>query len=76
MPSRLAARFGTDRFWERWTATECAVKRADGSMLQWMGTRGLDWSPHSVTWVYDAPAAGLVVAVLLAEGAAEPPPDL
>lgn len=63
VPEHLAARFGVDRFWERWTATECAVKREDGSMLQWMGTRGLDWAPYDVTWVRDVPAPGVIVAI-------------
>lgn len=65
VPARLAERFGVENFWERWTATECAVKRADGSMLQWMGTRGLDPGDHRVVTLRDAPVAGVLVSILL-----------
>ena len=64
-PPHLAARFGAEEFWERWTATECAVKREDCAMAVHLAERGLDWAPHEVVWVRDAPAEGVLVAVLL-----------
>lgn len=65
VPPHLAARFGTDLFWERWTATECAVKRAGATMSTWLADHGLDWASHEVVWLRDTPARGVLVAVLL-----------
>jgi hypothetical protein len=42
VPPMLARRFGTDRFWERWTRAEALCKLADVPMLAWMSTIGLD----------------------------------
>ena len=42
VPEPLARRFGTDRFWERWTRAECLCKLADVPMLAWWPEHGLD----------------------------------
>ena len=42
VPPALARRFGTDRFWARWTRAEALCKLADLPMLAWVGHRGLD----------------------------------
>lgn len=42
IPPALARRFGTDRFWERWTRAESLCKLADVPMLAWVGRHGLD----------------------------------
>jgi hypothetical protein len=42
VPGPLAAQFGTDQFWERWTRAECLCKLADVPMLAWWPAHGLD----------------------------------
>jgi hypothetical protein len=42
VPGPLAARFGTEGFWERWTRAECLCKLADVPMLAWWPAHGLD----------------------------------
>jgi hypothetical protein len=42
VPELLARRFGVERFWERWTRTECLCKLADIPMLAWWPANGLD----------------------------------
>ncbi|MEU0314591.1 hypothetical protein [Nocardioides sp. NPDC006273] len=33
VPAALAKRFGTDRFWERWTRAECVAKLTGGGVF-------------------------------------------
>ncbi|WP_027346616.1 hypothetical protein [Hamadaea tsunoensis] len=42
VPPALARRFGTDRFWERWTRSEALCKLAGVPILVWLETHGLD----------------------------------
>lgn len=42
VPPALAARYGTDDFWGRWTRTECAAKAADVPIALWLAEHGLD----------------------------------
>ena len=41
VPRPLADRFGADRFWARWTLTECLCKLAGEPMLTWSRRNGL-----------------------------------
>lgn len=41
VPAALAARFGTEDFWGRWTATECAAKAHDVPIMMWIRQHGL-----------------------------------
>lgn len=42
VPPALAARYGTDDFWSRWTRTECAAKAAGVPIAIWLAEHGLD----------------------------------
>jgi hypothetical protein len=42
VPARLAARFGEDRFWERWTRAECLCKLAGRPITAWTRRHGLE----------------------------------
>ncbi|NUR05488.1 MAG: hypothetical protein HOQ22_01910 [Nocardioidaceae bacterium] len=44
-PPALAARFGADRFWERWTRAECAAKLSDVPIVVWLRRHGLGCPP-------------------------------
>lgn len=46
-PAALAARYGADRFWERWTAAECGAKATGVPMHLWLREHGL--SPGSAS---------------------------
>jgi hypothetical protein len=41
VPPALAAAYGTERFWERWTAAECAAKHFDVPIAVWLREHGL-----------------------------------
>jgi hypothetical protein len=41
VPPALAARFGTEDFWGRWTRAEVAAKRADVPIVLWLAEHGL-----------------------------------
>jgi hypothetical protein len=41
VPPALAARFGTETFWERWTAAECGAKAYDVPIALWTREHGL-----------------------------------
>jgi len=41
LPARLAARFGAEHFWARWTAAECAAKLHSIPMHLWIREHGL-----------------------------------
>ncbi len=47
VPPALAARFGTEDFWGRWTRTECAAKAADVPIAVWLAEHGLDPAPYA-----------------------------
>jgi hypothetical protein len=40
-PAHLSARFGSEDFWLRWTAAECAAKLHDLPIPMWIRERGL-----------------------------------
>lgn len=42
VPPALAARFGVDRFWERWTRAECVSKLTDVPVVVLLRRHGLD----------------------------------
>jgi hypothetical protein len=44
-PARLVARFGRERFWERWTRAECLCKLAAAPIGAWTRRYGLDPPP-------------------------------
>lgn len=56
----LAARFGSEDFWERWTAAECAAKAYDVPIAVWTRRHGLDACALEVSTVH---VGGLVVSV-------------
>jgi hypothetical protein len=60
IPPALAARFGGEGFWERWTAAECAAKAYDVPIALWLREHGLDTGALEVTTVH---VEGLVVSV-------------
>jgi hypothetical protein len=60
VPPALAARFGTELFWERWTAAECAAKAYDVPIALWLREHGLTAGPLEVTTLR---VGGLVVSV-------------
>lgn len=41
VPPALAARYGSDDFWGRWTRAECAAKLADVPITVWLRRHGL-----------------------------------
>lgn len=41
-PRALAARYGSQDFWERWTAAECRAKLANVPIVLWLRRHGLD----------------------------------
>ena len=45
-PPRLAEAYGPDRFWERWTRVECAVKLTGSTIGAWLREHGLDVPPE------------------------------
>ena len=47
-PTALAGRFGTRRFWERWTRAECAAKLTDVPVARWWSRHGLPDDPGSL----------------------------
>jgi hypothetical protein len=51
VPRALAARFGVDDFWARWTQAECAAKLADVPIMIWISTHGLGPASYDVTTV-------------------------
>ena len=74
VPDPLAARFGTDRFWERWTRAECLCKLADVPMLAWWPAHGLD-VPADFTGVWRTlrlPSAAGELVVSVASAPTEP----
>lgn len=51
VPPALAARFGTEGFWERWTAAECGAKAHDVPIAVWLREHGLSAGPtRTRTW--------------------------
>ena len=66
-PPRLAARFGTEDFWARWTAAECAAKLADVPMHLWLRRHGLT---HPGAEVRHVVGEGLLIC--LARAVTEP----
>ena len=73
VPAPLAARFGTEQFWERWTRAECLCKLADVPMLAWWPVHGLDvpadFGGEWRTLIVPSPGGDLVVSVALARSA-------
>ncbi|MFL6160205.1 MAG: hypothetical protein ACJ72D_29300 [Marmoricola sp.] len=49
VPPALAARYGTDDFWGRWTRAECAAKLADVPIALWLAEHGLPSGGDAVT---------------------------
>lgn len=74
VPGPLAARFGTDGFWERWTRAECLCKLADVPMLAWWPAHGLDVPPGFAgewrTLRLPADSGEVVVSVAVTQDAA------
>ncbi|MGO4256544.1 hypothetical protein [Marmoricola sp. RAF53] len=61
VPPALAARYGREDFWGRWTRCECAAKAADVPISLWLAEHGLDPGPYApVTLTLD----GITVSVL------------
>lgn len=60
VPPALAARFGVELFWERWTAAECGAKAADVPIALWLREHGLSAGGLDVTTLH---LDGLVVSV-------------
>lgn len=60
VPPALAAAYGTERFWERWTAAECGAKLHDVPLPLWLREHGLPDAPAGVTTLH---WEGLVVSV-------------
>lgn len=60
VPPALAARYGTEDFWGRWTRTECAAKRADVPITLWLAEHGLDGPGGATTVERD----GITISVL------------
>lgn len=61
VPDALAARYGTDDFWGRWTRAECAAKAADVPITLWLAEHGLDPGPYVPTTLE---RDGITVSVL------------
>jgi hypothetical protein len=59
VPPALAARYGTEDFWGRWTRTECAAKAAGVPIAAWLREHGLD-AGGGATYEVD----GVTVSVL------------
>ncbi len=59
VPPALAARYGTDDFWGRWTRAECGAKRDDVPISIWLAEHGLDGPSGAVTLELD----GVTVSV-------------
>lgn len=66
VPERLAERFGTDRFWERWTRAESLCKLADTPIVMWTREHGLDSPPGSLAVWRTVRLGDLVVSVAMA----------
>jgi hypothetical protein len=47
-PPALVARHGSDRFWARWTASECQAKLADVPIAIWLQDHELGTGPAEV----------------------------
>jgi hypothetical protein len=47
-PAHLARRHGAERFWERWTASECQAKLADVPLVIWLASHELGAGPAEV----------------------------
>ncbi len=60
VPVALAARYGAEDFWGRWTRAECAAKRDDVPMAVLLAERGLDAPSRARTLELD----GVTVSVL------------
>ena len=73
IPAPLAMRFGTDRFWERWTRSECLCKLADVPMLAWWPQHGLDVPADFAGEWRTLELGPLVVSVALAPSAGAGP---
>jgi hypothetical protein len=64
-PPHLARCHGVERFWERWTASECQAKLADTPLVIWLASHALGSGPaHVVTF------DGLIPGVTLSIGRA------
>lgn len=50
-PRALAARYGTEAFWERWTAAECGAKALHVPIALWLREHGLSSGPIAVRTV-------------------------
>jgi hypothetical protein len=69
VPPALAARFGTDRFWARWTLAECLCKLADQPMPAWWRRHGLAPPGNFAGLWRTLPLDDLVVSVAAAPAA-------
>lgn len=61
VPPALAARFGTEDFWARWTAAECAAKVHDIPIILWLRQHGLTSGGLDVTTMS---RDGLVISLI------------
>lgn len=66
-PAALVARFGAERFWERWTAAECGAKAADVPIALWLREHGLTSGGLAVT-TYDLDGVVVSVARVVTRG--------
>lgn len=60
VPVALAARYGAESFWERWTRTECAAKAEDVPIARWLRRYGLGAPCADDSWT--VVVAGLVIS--------------
>jgi hypothetical protein len=69
VPTALAERFGTDRFWERWTRAECVAKLTGRGVLDLMGLMAAGDAGAGVNLNTVRLPDGIVVSVGRLEGA-------
>ena len=63
MPDALARRFGTDRFWERWTRAECVAKLTGEPVVRLLALLREDELPPEVQVSTGRLDDGVVVTV-------------
>lgn len=63
IPPALAARYGREDFWPRWTRAEVAAKLADVPIILWVRQHGLTSHRFEVSTLVDAPTEGVVVSL-------------
>lgn len=69
VPTALAERFGTDRFWERWTRAECVAKLTGRGVVDLVGLMKAGDTGTGVSLSTEQLPDGIVVSVGRLEGA-------